>query len=104
MAETVGSLIDKLSISQLRIWHTRDLMEAATITAENHHRCRHRLAVIEEQRDDLAHELSELWRDLIAGAKPPKIYRQYKMYNDPELRAGGDKLRRRSDDSSGSSG
>lgn len=95
MAETIGSLVDKLSISELRIWHTLERMDDPTASEETRDECRRRLVVIREQRDDLASELTELWRAIRRGERVPKLYRQYKMYNDPELRGTTAKHKRR---------
>jgi hypothetical protein len=38
------------------------------------------------QRDDLAAELTQLVSDVVAGRTVPKVYRQFKMYNDPQYR------------------
>jgi hypothetical protein len=39
------------------------------------------------QRDDLAEELSELIKGIASGRVVPKVYRQFKMYNDPKYRS-----------------
>ncbi len=44
-----------------------------------------RLAILDEQRADLAHCLDLLWRETLAGTRRFKLYRQLKMYNDPTL-------------------
>jgi hypothetical protein len=44
-----------------------------------------RLALLEEQRDDLAGCLDALWAEVLKGTRRFKLYRQMKMYNDPEL-------------------
>jgi hypothetical protein len=41
--------------------------------------------VLNEQRADLAECLDALWKEVIAGTRRFKLYRQMKMYNDPEL-------------------
>jgi hypothetical protein len=41
--------------------------------------------VLNEQRDDLAACLDALWTDSLAGRRRFKLYRQFKMYNDPAL-------------------
>jgi len=87
MAETVGSLIDKLTIVELRRWHTEEAMLNPQASVTVRHTAALRLHVIDEQRSDLAAELDQLWKDIIAGTKRPKIYRQMKMYNDNEMRA-----------------
>ena len=45
--------------------------------------------LLTEQRDDLAAELTALVDDLAAGRRTLKVYRQFKMYNDPAYRAAG---------------
>ena len=63
MAETVGSLVDKITIIELKIYHMR------------------------EQRDDLVAEVTTLVREMSGGRVVPKVYRQFKMYNDPQYRS-----------------
>jgi hypothetical protein len=89
MAETVGSLVDKLSIVELKIYHMREQVDRAD--ADEHHRarCADRVAVLQMQRDDLAAELSDLWACVAAGTYRPKVYWQFKMYNDPQYRIPG---------------
>lgn len=89
MAETVGWLADKLSIIELKIFHMQEQAERADATPEFRTRCEDRLAVMRLQRDDLAAELGQLLADIASGRVVPKVYRQFKMYNDPEYRAGG---------------
>jgi hypothetical protein len=84
-SETPGLMIDRLSILALKIFHTRE--EAHRVTATEAHRQRNaeRLALLEEQRSDLAACLDSLWADVLDGKRRFKLYRQLKMYNDPEL-------------------
>ena len=89
MAETVGWLADKISIMELKIYHMREQSERRDATPEFRTRCAERLAVLELQRDDLAAELATLLGDLASGRVVPKVYRQFKMYNDPSYRSGG---------------
>ena len=86
MAETIGSLADKLSIIELKIFHMREQADRADADADHRARCAERLAVLETQRDDLAAELAELWQRVAEGTYRPKVYRQFKMYNDPQYR------------------
>jgi Protein of unknown function (DUF4254) len=87
VAETIGSLVDKLSIVELKIYHMREQSERHDRPAEFRARCKDRLAVLRTQRDDLATELTQLATDMAAGRVTPKVYRQFKMYNDPQYRA-----------------
>ena len=89
MAETVGWLADKISILELKIYHMREQAERADATDEFRARCLERVEVLQLQRDDLAAELDQLLRDVATGKVVPKVYRQFKMYNDPQYRAPG---------------
>jgi hypothetical protein len=84
-SETPGLMIDRLSILALKIYHTRE--EAFRVSATEEHRTKNvaRLALLEEQRGDLAGCLDSLWAGVLEGARRFKLYRQLKMYNDPEL-------------------
>lgn len=86
MAETLGSLADKLSIVALKIYHMREQVERPDAAPEHRARCADRLAILESQRDDLAAELTALWGAVRDGSYRPKVYRQFKMYNDPQYR------------------
>jgi hypothetical protein len=84
-SESPGLIIDRLSILALKIYHTREEAGRAEAPTGHSERNRDRLAVLEEQRADLAHCLDVLWRDTLNGARRFKLYRQLKMYNDPTL-------------------
>ena len=86
MAETVGWLVDKLTIIELKIFHMQEQAERTDASDDFRLRCRDRIGVMLQQRDDLATELSTLLVDLASGAVVPKVYRQFKMYNDPQYR------------------
>jgi hypothetical protein len=87
MAETVGSLADKISIIELKIYHMREQSERQDATDEFREKCLGRLDIMKAQRDDLAGELSELVKGIASGRVVPKVYRQFKMYNDPKYRS-----------------
>jgi hypothetical protein len=89
MAETVGWLADKISIMELKIYHMQEQAERQDATPAFREQCREKLGILELQRDDLAAELDTLLRDVASGRVVPKVYRQFKMYNDPQYRAGG---------------
>jgi Protein of unknown function (DUF4254) len=84
-SETPGLIVDRLSILALKIYHTAE--EAHRTTASEAHRQKNldRLALLEEQRNDLAACLDFMWKDVLEGKRRFKLYRQMKMYNDPEL-------------------
>ena len=84
-SETPGLMIDRLSILALKIYHTREEAHRGSATEEHRLRNAGRLALLEEQRDDLAGCLDALWAEVLKGTRRFKLYRQLKMYNDPEL-------------------
>jgi hypothetical protein len=89
MAETVGWLADKISIMELKIYHMQEQADREDAAPEFRAQCRDRVGILMLQRDDLAAELDTLLRDIAAGRVVPRVYRQFKMYNDPRYRAGG---------------
>jgi hypothetical protein len=84
-SESPGLIVDRLSILALKIYHTREEAERADAPAGHAQRNLDRLAILEEQRADLASCLDALWRETLAGTRRFKLYRQLKMYNDPSL-------------------
>jgi hypothetical protein len=83
--ETPGSAIDRLSILALRIYHMREQADRGDATPQHVARSLEKLAILHIQHEDLSMALGELLVDLMAGRKRLKIYRQFKMYNDPQL-------------------
>jgi len=83
-SETPGSAIDRLSILSLKVFHMREQAERLDAKPEHIQKCRERLNILTQQHHDLTAALQNLLDDLFAGRKQMKIYRQYKMYNDPD--------------------
>jgi hypothetical protein len=84
-SESPGLIIDRLSILALKIYHTREETERPDGSHGHTERNRSRLAILNEQRSDLARCLEVLWRATLDGTRRFKLYRQLKMYNDPTL-------------------
>ena len=84
-SETAGCVIDRLSILSLKMRHMREQCKRRDAAVAHTGKCRARLAVLRQQRQDLILALGELLDDLFAGRKQMKLYRQFKMYNDPSL-------------------
>jgi hypothetical protein len=82
-SESPGLIIDRLSILALKIFHTEEQLHRST--PDHQQRNQSRLAVLNEQRTDLAACLDTLWSDVLANRRRFKLYRQLKMYNDPSL-------------------
>jgi hypothetical protein len=83
--ETPGSVIDRLSIMALRIYHLDEQLQRADVDQAHRDRVEQRLDRCRVQQADLSQSLGELLVDLAAGRKLLKVYRQMKMYNDPTL-------------------
>jgi hypothetical protein len=78
-------MIDRLSILALKIYHTEEEEHRETATEAHRRRNADRLVLLKEQRNDLAGCLDALWSEILQGTRRFKLYRQMKMYNDPEL-------------------
>ncbi|CAN7162956.1 DUF4254 domain-containing protein [Massilia sp. LjRoot122] len=84
-SETPGAMIDRLSILALKIHHMRLQTERSEAGHAHVQSCSARLQRLITQRHDLAACLDQLLREARAGQAYFKVYRQFKMYNDPAL-------------------
>jgi len=84
-SETPGSIIDRLSINALKIYHMDEEIQREDATAEHREKCVAKLSVLREQRNDLEQCLAKLLADLSSGEKRFKVCQQMKMYNDESL-------------------
>ena len=84
-SETAGAMIDRLSILSLKIFHMRLQTSRADAGADHIDTCATRLRRLAMQRADLASCLDNLLADARVGLAYFKVYRQFKMYNDPSL-------------------
>jgi hypothetical protein len=84
-SESPGLILDRLSILALKIYHTAEESHRASASEAHRQNNLVRLALLQEQRNDLAACLDTLWTDVLAGKSRFKLYRQMKMYNDPDL-------------------
>jgi len=84
-SETLGSIIDRLSIASLKVFHMHEQTQRDDASQEHIASCQQKLGRLYEQRDDLSIALQTFVDDIAAGAKQNKLYRQFKMYNDPSL-------------------
>ena len=82
--ESPAWAIDRLSILALKIYHMREQAERPDASADHKARSEERLNVLLEQKSDLCGALDALLDDLAAGRKVMKLYKQMKLYNDPE--------------------
>jgi hypothetical protein len=84
-SETPGLMLDRLSILTLKRYHTLEEIERASAPLGHRERNLQRLAILEAQRNDLAGCLDRLWQRVLNGESRFQMYRQLKMYNDPDL-------------------
>ncbi|RMF98607.1 MAG: DUF4254 domain-containing protein [Planctomycetota bacterium] len=83
--ETPGSVIDRLSILALRIYHMEEQANRPDADEAHRRKALAKLEILHEQHADLSRSLQELLDDIACGKKRLKVYRQFKMYNDPSL-------------------
>jgi hypothetical protein len=83
--ESPAWAIDRLSILALKIFHMQIEASRTDIDSAKKALCQQKLDILLEQRVDLSNSIDELLADIAAGRKKMKVYRQLKMYNDPQL-------------------
>jgi hypothetical protein len=84
-SETAGSMLDRISILGLKIAAMREQTLRTDVDEAHRQACRERLERLRQQRSDLGACYDELLADARAGRAYFKVYRQFKMYNDPRL-------------------
>jgi hypothetical protein len=82
-SESVGSIVDRLSILSLRIYHLEETLNSPTPDSQRMAKATQRLTIARDQHRDLSEALRQLVSDIDAGRKRHKTYRQLKLYNDP---------------------
>lgn len=84
-SETAGSMLDRISILGLKIAAMREQTQRQDVDDAHRQACTERLERLVQQRADLGRCYDELLADARAGRAYFKVYRQFKMYNDPRL-------------------
>lgn len=84
-SETAGAMVDRLSILALKIFHMREQTERVDASVAHIDTCRGKLERLDMQRRDLVSCLDNLMEEVTEGRAYFKVYRQFKMYNDPTL-------------------
>ena len=82
--ETPAWAIDRLSILALKVYHMAAEVARTDASAEHIARCRGKLDILMQQREDLSGAIDTLLDDIAAGRKYMKVYKQMKMYNDAD--------------------
>lgn len=84
-SETPGMMIDRLSIMTLKKYHMQEEVNRADASNEHRQSCAARVAVLGEQIADLSNALQAVLDGISKSELSFKVYRQFKMYNDPSL-------------------
>jgi hypothetical protein len=84
-SETAGAIIDRLSILALKIFHMDAQTRRTDARPDHIAKCFDRLERLQLQRTDLARSLDLLFEQAGEGKAYWRVYRQFKMYNDPNL-------------------
>lgn len=82
--ESPAWALDRLSILALKIYHMKAETERTDADPAHIAKCQGKLDILLQQRTDLTTAIGQLLDDIAAGRKYMKVYRQMKMYNDPD--------------------
>jgi len=80
--ETIGNLIDKLTVTNIRIWMAEDIKRDVNATDSEIAKATKITNIANQQRNDLIQEIDELVNDMVINQRPQKLYNQgsNKMY------------------------
>jgi hypothetical protein len=92
MAETLGSLVDKLTIANIRLWHLEDVRRDRSLADADRLRAADAIAEVNSQRNDLMDEIDNFLFLAARGKvklKAPKlkIYRKFRLTVEEEAAA-----------------
>jgi hypothetical protein len=68
MAETLGSLVDKLTVANLRLWHLEDRRRDRSLADADRLAAADAVAVVNGQRNDLIDEIDRFLELALAGS------------------------------------
>jgi hypothetical protein len=83
--ESPAWAIDRLSILQLKIYHWQIEAERTDASEEHINNAKDKMYVLLDQQTDLSASIDILLDEIATGKKRMKVYKQLKMYNDPNL-------------------
>ena len=83
--ESPAWAIDRLSILALKIYHMEQEVRREDVSQKHIEECGRKLDVLRQQQVDLSGAIVALLDVIAAGRNYMKVYKQMKMYNDPEL-------------------
>jgi len=77
-SETLGSLIDRIIVTQLKIYHLCEINPTTELYKTRH-------SILNDQYNFLRNCATELLDDILNNKRHIRIFRQLKTYNNPEL-------------------
>jgi len=83
--ESPAWALDRLSILALKLYHMDEERKRKDLSPEKKAEVEEKYRILEEQYRDLSTAIDELLTEIEEGKKYMKVYKQMKMYNDPEL-------------------
>jgi hypothetical protein len=83
--ETPANVIDRLTILSLKRYHMEIEAGRKDTSKELKNKCAEKLEMIKKQMNDLTLAYDIFIEEIKAGKRRYALYRQFKMYNDPEL-------------------
>ena len=85
-SETPSNIINRLSVLSLKIFHMEERLLDDSINQDERKNLDLRCNILREQRMDVALALDRFLLELQQGKKIHKVYRQFKIYNDPSFK------------------
>ena len=89
MAETLGSLIDKLAIKNLRYWHLNKAIQGEDSSNSKNEEAKAKINLVDRQRKELAEEIDVFLAAALAGQvriRDEKV----KLYNNLNVKSSND--------------
>lgn len=83
--ESPAWAIDRLSILALKVYHMQAEAERQNSDAALRQKNQVKYQTLRLQKEDLSLAIDQLLEDVASGKRITKVYRQMKMYNDPQL-------------------
>ena len=94
MAETLGSLVDKLAIKNLRHWHLNETMQAEGVSDSENEELKAKIDLVDRQRKELSEEIDAFLGAALAGEvrirdEKVKLYKNLNVESSDGLRQLG---------------
>jgi hypothetical protein len=84
-SETPGNIIDRGSIMALKIFHMKEQTLRQDVDHNHLEEAARKVEILQFQREDLFECFSQLIQEIKSGTRRFRLYKQFKMYNDPTL-------------------